>query len=282
MRCFEVEVESKVAQVRMCRPDELNSMVPEFWTELPALIGRLSDNGGVRAVVLSSTGKHFSAGMDLAVFSASGAGGSSGEGGPADRGRVNANRQLMVLRLQESFTALERARMPILAAIHGGCVGGAVDLVTACDMRYAAADAFFVVQETNIGMTADVGTLQRLPKIISDGVARELVYTGRRMPADRALRVGLVNEVFPDHEALVAGVTAIATEIAAQSPLAIWGCKQMLVYTRDHSVSDGLAHIAAWQTGAFDSTDMAEAFTAKAERRAPVYTDLPPAPGQLA
>jgi enoyl-CoA hydratase len=263
----------------MCRPDELNSMVPEFWTELPALIGRLSDDGGVRAVVLSSTGKHFSAGMDLAVFSASGSG---GEGGSADRGRVNANRQLMVARLQESFTALERARMPILAAIQGGCVGGAVDLVTACDMRYAAADAFFVVQETNIGMTADVGTLQRLPKIIPDGVARELVYTGRRMPADRALRVGLVNEVFPDHEALVAGVTAIATEIAAQSPLAIWGSKQMLVYTRDHSVSDGLAHIAAWQTGAFDSTDMAEAFTAKAERRAPVYTDLPPAPGQLA
>jgi len=278
MRCFEVEVESKVAQVRMCRPDELNSMVPEFWTELPALIGRLSDDGGVRAVVLSSTGKHFSAGMDLAVFSAAGSG---GEGGSADRGRANANRQLMVLRLQESFTALERARMPILAAIQGGCVGGAVDLVTACDMRYAAADAFFVVQETNIGMTADVGTLQRLPKIIPDGVARELVYTGRRMPADRALRVGLVNEVFPDHEALVAGVTAIATEIAAQSPLAIWGSKQMLVYTRDHSVSDGLAHIAAWQTGAFDSTDMAEAFAAKAERRAAVYADLQPAPGQL-
>jgi enoyl-CoA hydratase len=195
---------------------------------------------------------------------------------------VNANRQLMVLRLQESFTALERARMPILAAIHGGCVGGAVDLVTACDMRYASADAFFVVQETNIGMTADVGTLQRLPKIIPDGVARELVYTGRRMPAERALRVGLVNEVFPDHEALVAGVTAIATEIAAQSPLAVWGSKQMLVYTRDHSVADGLAHIAAWQTGAFDSTDMAEAFTAKAERRPPVYADLPPAPSRLA
>src|SRR5215813_1037153 len=175
MRCFEVEVEAKVAQVRLCRPGELNSMVPEFWTELPALIGRLSDDGGVRAVVLSSTGKHFSAGMDLAVFSASSSGAAasgsaaSDSGGPADasraadRGRVNANRQLMVLRLQESFTALERARMPILAAIHGGCVGGAVDLVTACDMRYASADAFFVVQETNIGMTADVGTLQRLP-----------------------------------------------------------------------------------------------------------------------
>jgi enoyl-CoA hydratase len=275
MRCFEVEVEAKVAQVRMCRPDELNSMVPEFWSELPALIGRLSDDGGVRAVVLSSTGKHFSAGMDLNVFTATG----SGESG--DRGRVNANRQLRVSRLQESFSALERARMPILAAIQGGCVGGAVDLVTACDMRYATEDAFFVVQETNIGMTADVGTLQRLPKIIPEGVARELVYTGRRMPAARALQVGLVNEVFPDHAAVLSGVAAIAAEIAAQSPLAVWGSKQMLVYTRDHSVADGLAHIAAWQTGAFDSTDMAEAFAAKAERRIPVYEDLPPAPGAL-
>jgi enoyl-CoA hydratase/carnithine racemase len=275
MRCFEVEVEAKVAQVRLCRPDELNSMVPEFWSELPALIGRLSDDGGVRAVVLSSTGKHFSAGMDLSVFTSGGAG-ESGE-----PGRLNANRQLMVLRLQESFTAIERARMPILAAIHGGCVGGAVDLVTACDMRYATEDAFFVVQETNIGMTADVGTLQRLPKIIPDGVARELVYTGRRMPAARALQVGLVNQVYPDHAALLAGVTEVAAEIAAQSPLATWGNKQMLVYTRDHSVADGLAHIAAWQTGAFQGADMAEAFAAKAERRVPVYEDLRPAPGPL-
>jgi enoyl-CoA hydratase/carnithine racemase len=275
MRCFEVEVEAKVAQVRMSRPDELNSMVPEFWAELPELIQRLSDDGGVRAVVLSSTGKHFSAGMDLSVFT----GGNHREAGEA--GRVNANRSLVVLRLQESFTVLERARMPILAAIHGGCVGGAVDLVTACDMRYATEDAFFVVQETNIGMTADVGTLQRLPKLIPDGVARELVYTGRRMPAARALDVGLVNQVYPDQAAMLAGVTEIATEIAAQSPLAVWGSKQMLVYTRDHSVADGLAHIAAWQTGAFQPADMTEAFTAKAERRAPVYPDLPPAPGPL-
>jgi enoyl-CoA hydratase len=275
MRCFEVEVEAKVAQVRLCRPDELNSMVPEFWSELPALIGRLSDDGGIRAVVLSSTGKHFSAGMDLSVFTAGGA----GESGEA--GRVNANRQLMVLRLQESFTVLERARMPILAAIQGGCVGGAVDLVTACDMRYATEDAFFVVQETNIGMSADVGTLQRLPKIIPDGVAREMVYTGRRMPATRALQVGLVNQLYPDHASLLAGVSEIAAEIAAQSPLAIWGNKQMLVYTRDHSVADGLAHIAAWQTGAFQPADMAEAFAAKAERRVPAYEDLRPAPGPL-
>jgi enoyl-CoA hydratase len=276
MRCFEVEVEAKVAQVRLCRPDELNSMVPEFWRELPELVQRLSDDGGVRAVVLSSTGRHFSAGMDLSVFAAGGEQGSS-----VEPGRVNANRQAMVRRLQESFTVLERARMPILAAIQGGCVGGAVDLVTACDMRYATEDAFFVVQETNIGMTADVGTLQRLPKIIPDGVAREFVYTGRRMPAARAFQVGLVNEVFADHAALLAGVTEIATEIAGHSPLAVWGSKEMLVYSRDHSVADGLHHIATWQTGAFQPADMAEAFTAKAEKRPPVYQDLPPAPTSL-
>jgi enoyl-CoA hydratase len=275
VRCFEVEVESKVAQVRLSRPDELNSMVPEFWQELPEIVQRLSDDGGVRAVVLSSTGRHFSAGMDLSVFTG---GRSDAVGEP---GRVNANRQLMVRRLQESFTTLERARMPILAAIQGGCVGGAIDLVTACDMRYASADAFFVVQETNIGMTADVGTLQRLPKIIPDGVARELVYTGRRMPAARALQVGLVNEVFADHAALLAGVTGIATEIAAQSPLAVWGSKEMLVYSRDHPVADGLHHVAVWQTGAFQPADMAEAFTAQAEKRPPAYDDLPPAPTSL-
>ena len=171
--------------------------------------------------------------------------------------------------------------MPVLAAVQGGCIGGAIDLVTACDMRYATEDAFFVVQETNIGMTADVGTLQRLPKIIPDGVARELVYTGRRMPASRAREVGLVNQVFPDQGAMLAAVTEIATEIAARSPLVIWGCKEMLVHARDHSVADGLAHVAAWQTGALQPTDIMEAFAAKAEKRPADYQDLPPAPQQL-
>src|SRR5262245_55966189 len=210
--------------------------------------------------------------MDLAVFS------SSGPGGSGDRGRLNANRQLMVARLQESFTALERARMPILAAIHGGCVGGAVDLVTACDMRYACADAFFVIQETNIGMTADVGTLQRLPKLIPDGVAREYAYTGRRLSAERAVEIGLVNEVFDDLEAMLEGVLDIARDIAKQSPLAVWGTKEMINYTRDHSVADGLDYVATWQTGMFQGYDMMEAFKAKADGRDPDYEDLLPEP----
>jgi len=280
-RCFDVEVKDKVGHVVLNRPDELNTMIPEFWRELPEIVTRLSDDGGVRVLVISSTGRHFSAGMDLSVFTKGSIDGADGADGAGEAGRVNINRRLLVRRLQETFTSLERARMPVIAAIQGGCVGGAVDLVTACDMRYATENAFFVVQETNIGMTADVGTLQRLPKIIPDGIARELVYTGRRMPAARAHQVGLVNEVFPDTTAMAAGVAEIAAEIAAQSPLAIWGCKEMLVHARDHAVDEGLNYIATWQTGAFQPTDMAEAFKAKVEGRAPRYEDLPPAPRGL-
>jgi enoyl-CoA hydratase len=275
LTCFDVTTKDKVAHVQLNRPDALNTMIPAFWTELPQLIGELSDSGEVRAIVISSTGKHFSAGMDLSVFTSSGL---SMDGEP---GRRNATMSLLVKRLQDSFTALERARVPVLVAIQGGCIGGAVDMVCAADMRYATADAYFVVQETNIGMTADVGTLQRLPKLIPDGIARELVYTGRRMPAARAAQVGLVNEVFDDHESMVAGVLAIAAEIAAHSPLTLWGAKEALVYARDHGVHDSLHQIATWQSGAFQPADMMEAFGAKAEKRAAVFEDLPPAPSGI-
>src|SRR4029077_19319693 len=148
---------------------------------------------------------------------------------------------------------------------------GRVDMVPACDIRYATRDAFFCVQEINIGMTADVGTLQRLPKIVPEGVAREMAYRGQRLPADRAYQVGLVQELFDDHDALVAGVLAIADEIAAKSPLAIWGSKEMLNYSRDHSVEDGLNFIATWQTGMFQPADMMESFAAKSEKRDPAF-----------
>ena len=277
--CFDVEVANKVAHIRLNRPEHLNSMVREFWVELPEIVRNLDARGDVRAIVLSSTGRHFCAGMDLGVFSS---GDTAITPGDADEmGRVRARLRQTALMLQESFTAFEKARMPVLAAIQGGCIGGAVDMVTAADMRYASADAFFVIQEINIGMTADVGTLQRLPKIIPDGVARELAYTGRRMSAQRALEVGLVNQVFPTHEELVTGVLEIAGEIASKSPLAIWGTKEMLLYSRDHSVADGLNHIATWQTGMFQPSDMAESFMAKAEGRETNFPDLLPVPKEF-
>lgn len=275
LTCFDVTVQGKVAHVQLNRPEQLNTMIPAFWSELPTLVTELSDRGDVRAIVISSTGKHFSAGMDLSVFTSSGL---SMDGEP---GRRNATFMLLVKRLQESFTALERTRVPVLAAIQGGCIGGAVDMVCAADMRYASADAYFVVQETNIGMTADVGTLQRLPKLIPDGVAREFVYTGRRMSAARAAEVGLVNQVFDDHASLVAGVLEIAAEIATKSPLTLWGAKEALVYARDHGVPDSLHQIALWQTGAFQPADMMESFAAKGEKRAANYEDLPAAPNGI-
>ena len=277
--CFEVTIANKVAHIQLKRPEAFNSMIASFWKELPQIVREIDASASARAIVISSTGKHFSAGMDLEVFS----GGSSLSVGPGvtEEGRKRAYLWMMVQHLQDSFTALEQARIPVLCAIQGGCIGGAIDMVSAADMRYCSADAFFCVMEINIGMTADVGTLQRLPKIIPEGIARELAYTGDRMPAQRALECGLVNQVFEDHDSLVDGVLEIAGRIATRSPLAIWGTKEMINYTRDHSVADGLRYIAGWQSGMFQPSDMFEEFAAKGEKRAPIFEELPEPPQSL-
>jgi len=274
--CFALDVSDHVAHLRLDRPDELNTMVPAFWTELPEIVRDLDRRGTVRALVVSSTGRHFSAGMDLSVFTGTdglGAGSTSRE-----EGRRRSVVWMLVQQLQESFSVFESARFPVLAAVQGGCIGGAVDMVTAADARYCTEDAFFCIQEINIGMTADVGTLQRLPKLIPEGVAREYAYTGDRMPASRALECGLVNRIYPDHDALVEGVLDVAGRIARHSPLAIWGTKEVLNYTRDHSVADSLRYIAGWQSGMFQAGDMMEEFAAKSEGREPEFDDLPPRP----
>jgi enoyl-CoA hydratase len=280
--CFDVTERDHVAHIQLNRPDQLNSMIPAFWGELPEIVQGISDEGRARAIVVSSTGRHFSAGMDLAVFT--GGGGLGGDDVGADRsrprsneaGRERARLRETALALQDSFTAFEKARMPVIAAIQGGCIGGAVDMVTACDLRYVSADAFFVIQEINIGMTADVGTLQRLPKLIPDAIVRELAYLGGRMSAQRAYEVGLVNGVFESHDELVAGALDVAAQIATKSPLAVWGSKEMITYSRDHTVADSLNYIATWQTGMFQPADMIESFTAKAEKRDPEFDDLLP------
>jgi enoyl-CoA hydratase len=275
-RCFDVDVTDRVAHLRLSRPDELNTMTADFWRELPEIVTGLSDAGTARCVVISSTGKHFSAGMDLSVFT----GGELADEA-AEAGRRNARLRSNAKVLQWTFTALEKARMPVIAAVQGGVIGGAVDLVTACDVRYASTDAFFCVQEINIGMTADVGTLQRLGKVVPEGFAREMAFTGRRYPAARAYEVGLVQSVLPDHASLVEAALETAREIAAHSPLAVWGTKVAMNYARDHAVDDALDQIATWQAGMFQPADMAEAFTAKAERRPPVFPDLLPEPTGL-
>jgi enoyl-CoA hydratase len=179
-----------------------------------------------------------------------------------------------ILDLQGAFNAIERAPFPVIAAVHGACVGAGVDLITACDLRIAAADAFFAIEEIHIGMAADVGTLQRLPKLIAPAVAAELAYTGRRFPAEEARGYGLVSAVHADRDAVLAAAFDLARSICAKSPLAIAGIKRNLAYARDHSVADGLDYIATWNGGMLRAGDLMAAVQAKMAKQAATFPDL--------
>ena len=273
-RSFDVAVENHIAHVQFSRPESMNSMNKDFWLELPRCLRDIETGTDARVVVISSTGKHFSAGMDLSVFSDADAVPMAG-----DPGRMAENLRRVVLQLQDCLSVLEQVRMPVLVALQGGCVGGALDLVCAADSRYCSQDAFFTIKETSLGMTADVGTLQRLPKLMPQGLVRELAYTGRNFSAWEAAEQGLVNRVYDDAESMLAGVMEIAKEIAGNSPLAVLGCKEMLNYSRDHSVEDSLKYMATWQAGMFRHDDMMLSFQAKANKQQAEYPDLVPVKG---
>ena len=273
--CFRVDIVDKVGLVRMIRPQRSNSMIPSFWRELPEIIDGLSDSGEARVIVLSADGKNFCSGMDLEVFGSDDTIGGGGES-RGHRSRRNERFRSTALKLQDTFTAMERARMPVMAAIQGACVGGGIDLVSAADLRYADETTFFSIAEINIGMTADVGTLQRMPRLVPEGIVRELAYTGRRWSAEEAHAAGFVNAVYADHETMVHAVMDAAAVIASKSPMAVWGTKQSMHYSREHTVADGLEYIANWNAAMFDTDDMAEALTAQMEQRDPDFPDLWP------
>lgn len=256
-----LEIKDHIAHIVLNRPEALNSMNIDFWREFQPVIEEINSNGEARVIVLSSTGKHFCSGMDLAVFSNPKSVPMTG-----DPARCGENLRRLVMQLQDVFNCLERARMPVLSAIHGGCIGGAVDMICATDSRYCTEDAFFTIKETQLGMTADLGTLQRFPKLVPEGIARELAYTGRKFSAAEAKAMGFVNQVFENQEAMLDGVMAIAKQIAAQSPMAVTGCKEMLNYSRDHSVEDSLKYMATWQAGMFRPNDMMKSFAASAQK----------------
>lgn len=271
--CFDVSIENNIAHICLNRPEKRNSMIPAFWDQLPKVVSDIDDNARARVIVISSSGPVFSAGMDLAAFAPKAS-------ADKDEARRNGIRHGAAFydsarKTQATFNALEACRLPILAAIQGGCVGGGVDMVTACDMRYATEDAFFTIFETNIGMTADVGTFPRLVQQIPEGLVRELAYTGRRMPAAEAKAVGLVNKVFADQTSMLEGVMAIAAEIAEKAPLAVYGCKRMINYSKDHSTADTLDYIAIWNASMMQGQEMQEAMQARAEKRAGDFTELP-------
>ena len=264
---FKVELKDKIAHVQINRPEKINAMNAEFWSEIRDIFAWIEDTAEVRVVVLSGAGKHFSSGIDLMLLAQVGA--QLGK----EVGRNARTLKRKIEELQSSFTAVDNCSKPVLAAIQGYCLGGAIDLISSCDMRYCTNDAQFAIKEVDVGMAADVGTLQRLPHIIGDGMMRELAYTGRTIEGEEAQRIGLVNRTYPDQEALMDGVFEIARTIAQKSPIAVQGSKEMIRYMRDHSVADGLNYIATWNASMLQAEDMRVAMAAHMSKQAPEFKD---------
>ncbi|MEZ5946343.1 MAG: enoyl-CoA hydratase-related protein [Hyphomonas sp.] len=267
--CFDVSIEDRIAHIRLNRPQAMNTMNKAFWNELPEIVRDIDVNARARVIVISSTGKHFSAGMDLSVFA-------GGEKTGHDRYILAEALRSNIKRIQETFNCLEEARMPVLFALHGGVIGGAVDMISAGDIRWCTKDAFFSIMETNIAMTADVGTFPRLQRYIPEGWVKQMAYTGMRLPAATAKEIGLVNDLFDTQEEMLAAVMDVARQIAANSPLAVTGCKALINYGRDHSTADTLDYIGVWNAAMFPPPHMAEAFKAREEKRPADYPDLAP------
>ena len=262
---LDIERNEHVATLWLANPERRNAMGPPFWNELPRAIDELAGDEGVRAIVLAARGRHFTVGLDLKAMG----------GGIIESGSGVASRKRLldeILRLQGSITAVARCEKPVVAAIHGYCIGGGIDLITACDIRLAAADTIFSIRETRMAMVADVGTLQRLPGIIGRGHVAELAFSGDDFTAERAREIGLVNHVHSDGPSTIAAARALAARIAANSPLAVTGTKRVLAYCADKSVEDGLGYVAAWNAAFVASEDLREAVTAFFEKRPPNFT----------
>jgi enoyl-CoA hydratase/carnithine racemase len=264
---IEIGREGGVAHVELAREDRLNAMDGEMFGAIGEAFRSLGSDSAVRAMLLSGRGRHFTAGIDLHY-----AGSQFGES--ADAGRAAEARLRHILWLQDCFSAVESTRVPVIASIHGGCIGAGVDLASACDIRLVAAGAFFQVAEVDVAITADLGTLQRLGHLLPDGIVRELAYSGRRMEAEEALRFGLVNRIEPDREAAIEAGLALARAIAAKSPLAVAGAKMSLNYSRGRTVEEGLRHVAMWNAGALATADLKKAVEARLAGGAAEFPDL--------
>jgi enoyl-CoA hydratase len=264
---FSLERDGQVALLWLDSPERRNAMGPDFWNDLPEAMAELSDDREIRAVVVAARGPHFTVGLDLKTM-----GGEAGGGGERSEVRRRQAMYRNVKRLQGSISAVADCPKPVIAAVHGYCIGGGVDLVTACDIRLASADAKFSVRETKVAITADVGTLQRLPKVIAAGHVAELVYTGKDVDAERAREIGLVNSVHPDQDAVVKSALELAAEIAANSPLAVQGSKAVLRASDRMGVDEALDYVALWNSAFLNSNDLTEAMVSFVEKRPPRFT----------
>jgi enoyl-CoA hydratase len=272
MSAFEITRDGAVAHLRLSRPEASNALDLSFWRDFGPALKALDGTGEVRALVISGEGRNFCAGMDISVFS----------GGAILQTDTPAQRQAFhqaARELQDTLTWVEKVRFPVIAAVQGACVGAGLDLVSACDLRLAAAGAYFRIEEINIGMMADVGSLQRLPYVLPEAVVRELAYLGTSLTADRAERLGFVNAVLPDAEALVAAALEMAHAIAAKAPLAISGSKAAVTYARDHTVAEGLEWAAVMQGSIWNTADILAAIQARMTRTPAEFAPLAPHTG---
>ncbi len=265
--CFDVSIDDGVAHIVLSRPEKRNAMNAAFWADLPKIVEDIDDQSKARVIVISSTGPVFSAGIDLAMLSSF--------AGSKDEPDYGAKFLNTVARLQHTFTALEKCRIPVIVAIQGGCIGGGVDMVTACDIRLGTQDSFITIHEINVGMTADVGTFPRILNHLPEGIVRELAYTGRKMGADELYQRGFYNHVYASQEAMLEAAMDMAREIASKPPLAVYGCKHIINYSRDHSTDDALNQIGVWNMSMLIPTEMMEAMQANAQKRPGTFKDLP-------
>ncbi|MEU2006617.1 crotonase/enoyl-CoA hydratase family protein [Rhodococcus sp. NPDC019627] len=265
---FTVERKDRVARVTLTGPGKGNAMGPDFWSELPEIFGELDADPEVRAVVIAGSGKHFSFGLDLPAMS-----GSLGAV-LADKAQAGPRTAFhdTIKRMQSGINAVADCRKPVIAAVHGWCIGGGVDLISAADIRYASADARFSIREVKVAMVADMGSFARLPAIIGDGHLRELALTGKDIDSARAEKIGLINDVYEDADAVLAAAHATAADIAANPPLVVHGIKDVLDHSRSAAVNDSLRYVAAWNAAFLPSQDLTEAITAVFEKREPEFT----------
>jgi enoyl-CoA hydratase len=258
-------VKNHIAHVRFNRVEKANALNDPAWEQLKSVFEALDTNRDVRVIILSGEGKHFCSGIDLSLLMNI----TAHDEEDHIRDREKLRRQ--ILWLQSCVSSVAQCSKPVLAAVSGGCLGAGVDIISACDMRYASEDAFFSIKEIDMGMVADLGTLQRLPNIIPEGIMRELAFTGRNVSGTEAEKIGLVNHCYPDMETMMESVYKIAAMIASKSPLSIRGTKHVLNYSRDHSISDGLNYIATWNAAMLISADLTEALDAKMNKRDPDF-----------
>ena len=267
---FDVEIDNSIAHIRFNRPEKRNSMNEDFWTMFPKEVDALDDSGEIRALIVSSTGPHFSAGIDLSMFKDDIVENETDD----EMGRSRGYFLQQLKFLQNAISCLEAARFPVVTAVQGGCIGGGIDLITAADIRICTKDAFFLIEEINVGLAADIGTIQRLPKIIPAGIAREWTMLGEKDSAERAKEVGLVSSLHNNHEEMMNNAFEIAEKLASKTPLAMWVTKETLNYSRDHTVKESLENVALWNAATLHKEDVMSTMMSKMQKKKPEYRNL--------